>query len=309
MSATELRAHARLFRGAVSVAAGVLFAAVLLGAGRFDAAPSTPGGTIRALPITAALRTAIRTSFYHAYRADPRGFSATAGLPSSAVLELGLNDAAVLAGTTPAESSAWVIGAVCMLTPVACEDAGAFQVFYRTALTNSFVYLPGGLCDLPAPLASRWFPGGHYPLGIACPAGNVLVRRSGVRPGAWAALVPRAWTRVPYGAVHFGVLQHARRSEAEPVAVQFRGWRYRHRRLVRPGQDEGAADGDHVQGRRLLPAHDGLLAPARGTARGHGLEPTRRLGARLLRAPRHGEAFTRIGRSHHPSARPIPTGT
>jgi hypothetical protein len=204
MCATPLRTHARLFRGALSVSAGVLFAAVLLGAGRLDAAPSTPGGTIRALPITAALRTAIRASFYHAYRADPRGFSATAGLPSSAVLELGLNDAAVLAGTTPAESSAWVIGAVCMLTPVACEDAGAFQVFYRTALTKSFVYLPGGLCDLPAPLASRWFPGGHYPLGIACPAGNVLVRRGGVRSGAWAALVPRAWTRVPYGAVHFG---------------------------------------------------------------------------------------------------------
>ncbi len=204
MSALPLRAPNRLVRGVVSVLANVAFAVVLLGAGPTDAGSPTPTGTIRPLPITAALKTAIRASFYRAYRADPREFSSDAGLPISAVLEQGFNDTAVLAGTTPAESSAWVIGAVCMLTPVACEDAGAFQVFYRTALTNSFVYLPGGLCDLPAPLVARWFPGGHYPLGIACLAGNLLVRRGGIRPGAWAALVPRAWTQVPYGAVHFG---------------------------------------------------------------------------------------------------------
>jgi hypothetical protein len=201
MRVTPPAACARVFREVVPLA---VLAAVLVASGRVEAAPSPARATIRALPPTAALRTAIRTSFYHAYRADPREFSVRAGLPLSAVLETGLTDTATLVGATPAESSAWVIGAVCTLTPVACQDAGAFQVFYRTALTKSFAYLPGGLCELPAELAARWFPGGRRPLGIACPAGDALVRRGGIRPGAWSALLPRGWTRVPEGAVHFG---------------------------------------------------------------------------------------------------------
>ena len=168
------------------------------------AARLQPTETVHALPVTAALKAEVRASFYRAYREDPRAFSLPPGLPLSSVIEPTLTEAALVEGATAADRSTWVIGPVCMRTPVACQDAGAFEVFYRTALTQGFVYWPGGLCDLPSPLAAAWFPGAHYPLGIVCPAGNTLVRRGGIRAGAWTAFVPRSWIHVAYGAVHSG---------------------------------------------------------------------------------------------------------
>lgn len=205
MAASPVEVASRVRRVVVPSSLRVaVTAAFLVAVGRAYSLPPTSTETIRALPVTAALKAEIRTSFYRAYLADPREFSVSASLPRSTVIEESINDAAIVDGATPAENSAWVIGAVCMQTPVACQDAGAFQVFYRTALTGSYVYMLGGLCHLPAVLAAKWFPGGHYPLGIVCPGGGTLVRRGGIRPGGWTALVPDSWMHVPYGVVHLG---------------------------------------------------------------------------------------------------------
>jgi hypothetical protein len=191
--AGEVAVHAAL-------AAACLGAALLLlAAGGADAAGSREAATVRTLPITARLKAEIRASFYRAYRADPGGFGDATGLPSSAFAS-SIGYAGVVLGPTPAAGSSWVIGAVCPRSnPVPCQDAGAYQVYYRTGPTGPFVYGNGvGLCGLPAALAARWFPGGRYPLGITCPRGEALVRRGGLRgSGVWTALVPGSWILVP----------------------------------------------------------------------------------------------------------------
>ena len=182
------------------LAAALLAAALLLlAAGGAGAASSRRTETVRTLPITGLLKAQIRASFYRAYRADPRGSGVAAGLLISAFTSH-IGYAGVVVGPAPAEDSSWVIGAVCARSnPVPCQDAGGYQVYYRTGLTGPFVDGIGvGLCGVPAALAAKWFPAGRYPLGITCPPGQALVRRGGQRGvGVWTALVPGSWILVP----------------------------------------------------------------------------------------------------------------
>ena len=195
-------AHGDYDRAGWTVVLGVVVLAVivLLGAGGARAAASAGTDTIRGLPITAGLRDEIRASFYRAYRADPREFSLSAGRAVAAFVVPEIDHAGTLVGLTPAATSSWVVGAVCLrANPVACQDAGGFQVFYRPGTTGSFVYVPGGPCVLPAPVAADWFPGGRYPLGITCPTRDALAERGGIRTGVWTAIVPNTWLHVPCG--------------------------------------------------------------------------------------------------------------
>ncbi len=161
----------------------------------------------RLLAPTAALKAAVRASFYAAYRRDAnprRDFSAPPGLPISTLIGPQIGYAGVVTGPNAAADSEWVVASVCVENPVSCQDAGGFQVFYRSGSAGAFAYAQGGLCLLPAALAARWFPGGHYPLGIICPRAGTLVRRGGLRAGSWTALIPEGWIQVRYGLVHFG---------------------------------------------------------------------------------------------------------
>ena len=199
MSQTAHGDHDRT-RRTVASALVVLVTVVLLGAGGARAATSAGTDTIRGLPITGGLKDEIRASFYRAYRTDPREFSLSAGQGVAAFVVPDIDHAGTVVGRKPAATSSWVVGAVCLrANPVACQDAGGFQVFYRPGTTGSFVYVPGGLCVLPAAVATDWFPGGRYPLGITCSARNALAERDGIRTGVWTAIVPNTWIHVPCG--------------------------------------------------------------------------------------------------------------
>jgi hypothetical protein len=194
-------------RRTVASALVVLAAVALLGAGGARAATSAAADTIRGVAITAGLKDEIRASYYRAYRTDPREFSLPAG---QAVAVPDIDHAGTVVGLTPAATSTWVVGAVCpRANPVACQDAGGFQVFYRAGTTGSFVYVPGGLCVLPAPVAADWFPGGRYPLGITCPTRNALAGRGGIRTGVWTAIVPQTWIHVPCGSTAAATLKES----------------------------------------------------------------------------------------------------
>jgi hypothetical protein len=200
-SGVSQRAHGDDDRARRTIASGlvVLAAVALLGAGGAGAVtPATD--TIRALPVTAGLKDEIRASYYRAYRTDPGDLALPAGQPFAAFVVPDIDKAGTMVGLSPAATPTWVVGAVCLrANPVACQDAGGFQAFYRPGPSGPFVFVPGGLCVLPAAVAADWFPGGRYPLGISCPARNALAERGGIRAGVWTAIVPHTWLHVPCG--------------------------------------------------------------------------------------------------------------
>ncbi len=176
---------------------------VTLAAGRaapLAPAASSPAGVARPLAITPALRGAIRSSFYAAYRADRqplRDFSAPAGLPPAALIGPWISEAGLLTGADATENSSWVVAGICIKSAVACQDAGAFQLFERTAAGTAFHWIGYEPCLIPRALAERWYPKGVYPLGSRCSAAQLLVPRGGLRPGSWTALVPASWHERP----------------------------------------------------------------------------------------------------------------
>jgi hypothetical protein len=157
-----------------SVAGAALTSALVLA----SAASSTPaiaaawGGGAQNLPVTPALRAAVRASFYDRYRSDPdarRDYGAPRGRPESAVIGPAISHAGIVLTGSASTESTWVVASICIGSPVACQDAGAFQVFDRVGQGNPFVDRGFEPCSIPATLASRWFPGGRYPLGTTCP--------------------------------------------------------------------------------------------------------------------------------------------
>ena len=141
-------------------------------------APATGApGTASDLKVTKALYAQIRASYYDAYRLDPKPFSVfgvQAGLPESHVVgPLTIEDAGVIYGSSASTSSYWVVADICFHIPTGCEDEGAFQVFHRVGQSGDFTYLVHfnvalDVCDIPQPLAARWFPDGRYPMGGHC---------------------------------------------------------------------------------------------------------------------------------------------
>ena len=112
-------------------------------------------------------------SFYDRYRSDPdphRDFGTPAGRPESAVIGPTISHAGTVPGGPGGAVSTWVVASICIGTPVACQDAGAFQVFDRAGASGTFVDRGFELCAIPQALAALWFPGGSYPLGTRCPA-------------------------------------------------------------------------------------------------------------------------------------------
>jgi uncharacterized protein YecT (DUF1311 family) len=66
-------------------------------------------------------------------------------------------------------NSYWVVADICFNTLTGCEDMGAFQVFHRAGASGDFAYGTFSVCNIPRPLANKWYPGGHYPMGARCP--------------------------------------------------------------------------------------------------------------------------------------------
>jgi hypothetical protein len=129
-------------------------------------------GTGANVPITKALGVEIRSSFYHDYRVDPHpqdDYGVPPGQPESHIRYGGISDAGVIYGASAKTNSYWVIADICFNTPTGCEDMGAFDVFHRTGKTGYYSY-PEDICKIPKPLATKWFPGDHYPMGGRCPS-------------------------------------------------------------------------------------------------------------------------------------------
>jgi uncharacterized protein YecT (DUF1311 family) len=130
-------------------------------------------GTAANLTVTKALEAQIRASYYAAYRHDPKPsniFGVPPGRPESSVRQPSIQTAGVIYGRSALSNSYWVVADICFDTPTGCEDMGAFQVFHRTGPSGDFAYGTFSVCDIPRPLASKWYPGGHYPMGARCPS-------------------------------------------------------------------------------------------------------------------------------------------
>jgi hypothetical protein len=135
-----------------------------------------PPGTGANLTVTKALDAEIRASYYYAYLHDPKPFNifgVPAGRPESDVRQPQVQSAGVIYGHSAVTNSYWVVADICFNTVTGCEDMGAFQVFHRTGSSGDFAYGTLGVCNIPRPLANKWYPGGHYPMGARCPAAAV----------------------------------------------------------------------------------------------------------------------------------------
>ncbi len=134
--------------------------------------PGRPG-TAANLTVTKALDAQIRASYYAAYRHDPKPsnlFGVPPGRPESSVRLPYIDSAGVVYGRSAVTNSYWVVADICFNTPTGCEDMGAFQVFHRTGPSGNFAYGTFDICNIPPPLAHKWYPGGHYPMGARCPS-------------------------------------------------------------------------------------------------------------------------------------------
>jgi len=139
-----------------------------------------PPGTGANLKVTKALDAQIRASYYYAYLHDPKPldlFGVPAGRPESDVRQPYVQPAGVIYGRSAVTNSYWVVADICFNTVTGCEDMGAFQVFHRTGWSGDFAYGTFGICDIPRPLANKWYPGGHYPMGVRCPAAAAAPHR------------------------------------------------------------------------------------------------------------------------------------
>jgi uncharacterized protein YecT (DUF1311 family) len=132
-----------------------------------------PAGTGANVTVTKALDAQIRASYYYAYLHDPKPFNifgVPAGRPERNVRQPYIQSAGVIYGRSAVTNSYWVVADICFNTLTGCEDMGAFQVFHRTGSSGDFAYGTFGVCSIPLPLAKKWYPGGHYPMGARCPS-------------------------------------------------------------------------------------------------------------------------------------------
>ncbi|MGD0809623.1 MAG: lysozyme inhibitor LprI family protein [Acidimicrobiales bacterium] len=150
-------------------------AASLVGYGAQTSPVGTKGSPGKAanVAITKALDAQIRASYYEAYLHDPKPrniFGVPAGRPESSVRQPYIESAGVIYGRSAATNSYWVVAAICFNTLTGCEDMGGFQVFHRTGSSGDFAYGTFGICDIPRPLANKWYPDDRYPMGVRCPS-------------------------------------------------------------------------------------------------------------------------------------------
>jgi hypothetical protein len=171
-------------------------------------APSSPvSGTASSLAVSKTLDAQIRSSYFHAYLADPKPqevFGVPPGVPESHLEGPTIEHAGVIFGSSGSAGSYWVVADICFDIPTGCEDMGAFQLFHRIGPLGDFTYLtynnfPQGLCGIPPSLGQVWFPGGDLPMGAKCanvatPAGQPILGSKAFIPRVgvgWGAYQPR----------------------------------------------------------------------------------------------------------------------